>query len=232
MSDLMIILLCIDAVLLASLFAFAIVKALNTQKAIPCADKEQAEEIKEVAASEIIEKEEKEPIKEEVIEIAPIKEEKEEELEDTEDDRDIVKRIPFAQKMLTIDEKTQQYYVVIDNAFRKMRKINARISTRCVSYRLGRELVAKITIRGKTMKLHLALSPNEFSKNIYFQKDLSDTKSYAEVPMEVKIKSDRGLKKALKLISILQEKKSIENKSRYLEVDSIVTLINIMENQK
>ena len=74
------------------------------------------------------------------------------------DDRDIAKRVPFAEKMLAMDKKTQEYYNVLHNMFRAMRKINPRVSSKGVSYRLGRDLVAKITVRGKTMKLHLALT--------------------------------------------------------------------------
>ena len=102
--------------------------------------------------------------------------------------------------MLTLDAKTQIYYEKIHNAFRGLRNINPRISMKGVSYRKGKELVAKISVRGKTMRLHLALNVNDFEQNVYFQKDLSDVKAYVEVPLMVKIKSDRGLKKALTLI--------------------------------
>ena len=102
-----------------------------------------------------------------------------------------------------------------------MRKINPRVSSKGVSYRLGRDLVAKITIHGKTMKLHLALDVAAFEQKIYFQKDLSDKKAYEEVPFTVKVKSDRGLKNALKLIDALVEKKGIESKVRFNKADSI-----------
>ena len=153
---------------------------------------------------------------------------------ETADDNDAgedAKRIPFAQKLLTLDSDVQTYYAGIDNAFRAMRKINPRISTRSVSYRLGRELVAKLTIRGKTMRLHLALDVNAFQQSVYFQKDLSDTKSYIEVPFTVKVKSERGYKNALKLIDALAEAKGIEKKSRYTEIDSLQTIKERAENE-
>jgi predicted transport protein len=144
--------------------------------------------------------------------------------EDTEDDREVAKRIPFAEKMLAIDAKTQSYYNTLNNTFRSLRKINPRISMKGVSYRLGKELVAKITIRGKTMRLHLALDVNAFAQNVYFQKDLSDVKAYAEVPLMVKVKSDRGLKNALKLVDALIQEKGIEKKTRFVEIDSLEDL--------
>ena len=89
------------------------------------------------------------------------------------------------------------------------------------------KLVAKITVRGKTMKLHLALDVKKFDEKIFFQKDLSDVKSYVEVPFTVKVKSDRGLKNALKLVDALMEAKAIESKTRYTEIDSIEALKEI-----
>ena len=131
---------------------------------------------------------------------------------------------PKAEEMLGMDVKTQGYYNELNNMFKSMRKINARVSTKGVSYRLGRELVAKITVRGKTMKLHLALDVNAFDWNIYFQKDLKDVKAYAEVPFTVKVKSDRGMKNAVKLVEALAVAKAIEKKTRFTPVDSIAAL--------
>ena len=147
--------------------------------------------------------------------------------DDTEDDRERARRIPFAEKMLYIDKKTQGSYNQLMNKFRSLRKINIRISSKGVSYRLGRELVAKITVRGKTMKLHLALNVNNFDEKIYFQKDLSAVKAYAEVPCTVKVKSDRGLKNALKLVDALVEAHGIEKKTRFIPIDSIEALKEI-----
>ena len=201
----MIVLLCVDVILLVALFAYVVNAILNK-------DEEAAVKVE---------------IKEEVI--APVVVEETEEVavteeQDTEDDRFVVKRTPFAQKMLTLDAKTQIYYEKIHNAFKALRKINPRISSKGVSYRLGRELVAKISVRGKTMRLHLALNVNDFAQNIYFQKDLSDVKAYVEVPFMVKVKSDRGLKKALELVEALCQAKAIEKKVRFNEIDAIAEL--------
>lgn len=203
MSTIMIVLLCVDVILLVALCAYVVNAILNK-------DKETAVEVKEEVIATVV--------AEETEEVAVTEE------EDTEDDRFVVKRTPFAQKMLTLDAKTQIYYEKIHNAFKALRKINPRISSKGVSYRLGRELVAKISVRGKTMRLHLALNVNDFAQNIYFQKDLSDVKAYVEVPFMVKVKSDRGLKKALELVDALCQAKAIEKKVRFNEVDAIAEL--------
>ena len=172
-----------------------------------------------------------------VVEVAP-----ETEVEDDADEAeagdrperaDSKSRIPFAEKMLYLDKKTQGYYNALMNKFKSLRKINIRISSKGVSYRLGRDLVAKLTVRGKTLRLHLALDVNAYDAKVYFQKDLGDVKSYVEVPFAVKIKSDRGLKNALKLIDDLVAGKGIEEKARFSETDGVEDLkVIALKNRK
>lgn len=245
MSPILIALLCLDGALLLAVLIFAVVMMFKHDTVCVCDEKpeDKIEPVKEEVKAEPVVEEAKvetvEEVKEEIVEekveevkVEPVKEEVAvtSELVDNEDDRDVAKRIPFSHKMLFIDKKTQSYYDVINNKFRSMRKINPRISSKGVSYRLGRELVAKITVRGKTMKLHLALDVNKFDEKIFFQKDLSDVKSYVEVPFTVKVKSDRGLKNAIKLIDALMEVKGIESKTRFTEIDSIEALKEIARN--
>lgn len=205
MSTLLIVFLCIDAVLMVALIAFFAVSLVNRK-----AEPKKEEKIEQVK------------VEEKVVEVVATEEQPQ--ADDNEDDREIIKRIPFAEKMLSLDAKTQEYYDKLNNAFCAMRKINARVSMKGVSYRLGRELVAKLTVRGKTLRLHLALDVNKFEQKVYFQKDLSDVKSYVEVPFAVKVKSDRGLKNALKLLDALMVEKAIEKKARFNQVDSIAEL--------
>ncbi len=134
------------------------------------------------------------------------------------------KRIPFKEKLLGAEEKVQDFYNELYNKFISYRKMHPRVSAKGVSFRFGRELVAKITYRGKTMKLHLALDVNAFDENIYFQRDMSDVKAYAEVPFTVKVKSERGLKRAMELIEALVVAKGIEAKTRYEKTDAVAEL--------
>lgn len=175
------------------------------------------EEVVEIEpVEEVVEQPATEPVAEETLVISAV--------EDEEDDRETARRIPFCEKMLYIDRKTQEYYNELNNEFKSYRKMHARVSAKGVSYRLGRELVAKITLRGKTMKLHLALNIADFEPNVYFQKDMSDVKAYAEVPFTVKVKSDRGLRNAIKLITAMAEKKEIARKTRFEPTDGVEEL--------
>ena len=83
------------------------------------------------------------------------------------------------------------------------------------------------------MKLHLALDCKDFEERIYFQKDLSDVKTYAETPFTVKVKSDRGLKKAISLIGALALKEGMEKKTRTNYIDSMEEVRHlVMESKK
>lgn len=191
-------------------------------------------------------KEETEDVKEETevigeVAVTETVDTKIEEVEETEEDKDVnvikigeieddadvmadklnIKRVHFAQKLLKLDEHTWHFYDEIYNKFNSYRNVNIRLSFKHVTFRFKRKLIAKLTIKGKTLKLHLALDVDAFNKNVYFQADLKGVKAYEEVPFTVKVKSARGLKNALNLISILCEKEGVEAKARFKKVNSL-----------
>ena len=236
MSTLLIILLTIDAVLFVALVAYAVKKECDKTEDVvkckcECEKTEEKEPVVEAPASAV---EEATPVVEApapvvkksapVVETVAVSEDSDEEIEDS----DKAKRIPFGEKILALEEKVHGFYDEINNKFKSMRKINTRISTKGVSYRLGRDLVAKLTIRGKTLRLHLALDISKFDEKIYFQKSMGDVKAYEEVPFTVKVRSDRALKNALKLIEALAEEKGIEYKTRFNRIDSIAQIKDII----
>ena len=84
--------------------------------------------------------------------------------------------------------------------------------------------MAKLTVRGRTLTFYLALGIDDFKKTVFFQKDSSEIKAYAEVPFTVKVRSDRGLKNALKLAEALASKEGLEKNPRYEKINSIKLL--------
>lgn len=139
--------------------------------------------------------------------------------------------VPFYTKMLAADESLQRYYNVIRNEFKSYKNINARISKKGDTFRKGRALVAKLTLSGKTIKLYYKLNVADYEESKFHQKFAGDKKTYAEVPMCVKVKSERGLKNAILLIAELMKKEDVAKKQRYTEVDYIDTLKGLEENK-
>ena len=133
-------------------------------------------------------------------------------------------RMTFAQRLLSLDQAVQQYFDNLHNELCSYKKVHERLSNKCMSYRVGRKLIAKITVRGKTMKLHLALDINAFSQSVYHQKDMSAVKAYAQVPFTVKVKSDRGEKNAIKLVEALMSENQTLKNQRYNQVNQIEIL--------
>ena len=222
----LIIFLGVDALLLIGLIVYLAVragkkKAQAKETVEPVEEVVQpVEEVKQEQVEEVAKEEEvKEPIVEETVATEDVEVEVDSD-EDESSDKDSAKRIPFAKKMLTLGDNALGYYDEIHNKFRSMRKINPRISVKGVSYRLGRQLVAKLTVRGKTLRLHLALDIEKYDQKVFFQKSMGDVKAYEEVPFTIKVRSDRGLRNAIKLINALAEEKGIESKTRYNQIDS------------
>ena len=99
-----------------------------------------------------------------------------------------------------------------------MKGIKSRISWKLESFRKGRAQLFKMKIRGKTICLYCALDPSEFDKAKYFH-ERADAKAFSAVPMLVRIRSDRGLKKALSLIDTVMEKFTAPMMKDHADVD-------------
>lgn len=125
-----------------------------------------------------------------------------------------IKRKYFPEKLINSNEQTKEYFNVLHNELCSYKRVNDRFSFKCASYRLSRRLLAKITLRGKTLKLHVALDENEFDKNVYHQ-TVENRKSFADVPFTVKVKSERGKNNAIKLITALMEKENATKIKNY-----------------
>ena len=189
-----------------------------------------AEEAVEESAEEIDEESEEEPASDEV---ATDDEEDDDDFDDTvagaDDFTASLNRKPskpFVVKMQETTELNRDYYSSIKNKFLQYRKITARISKKCESFRCGRTLIAKINIVGKTMRVYLALDPKKYPVNIYFQKDAGDKKAYEEVPMMMRVKSDRALRRTYTLIEGLMAERDILVKSRFIEEDYARDIMN------
>ncbi len=129
----------------------------------------------------------------------------------------------FTAKMKQSDEKVKSYYSDIKNELISYKKINSNVSWHGDRFNLGRDTVAKIGINGKTLCFYIDLDPNdpELKQTVYHQKDVSAQKAYESTPFMVKIKSDAALKKALRLIAILAEKRGAEKDDKFAPIDYV-----------
>ena len=89
--------------------------------------------------------------------------------------------------------------------------------------RPGKQIV-KIIFIGKTIRLALALNPQDYDYNLYHQKDRGNMKKYADTPMFVKVQSLLGVRRAVKLISDLMEKEGVKRNKKYIPDDFMYDL--------
>ena len=127
--------------------------------------------------------------------------------------------LSYVERLNQSEDSLKESYSVLKNELLKHRKVHARISKSCETFRVGYDEVAKIVVAGKGLKLYLALDPFAVDSAIYHQRDAASKKRFQHVPFVVKVKSPLSVKKACQLINLTCEKKEIQPKSRYEQVD-------------
>ncbi len=115
----------------------------------------------------------------------------------------------FTAKLIQSDDKIKSYYGEIRNGLMRY-KVKSRISWRYETFRTGRKLLARISVRGKTLSLYLALDPKAYDGTKYKIDDVSSVSNSASVPTLYKIKNDRRCRYAKDLISALMAENGLE----------------------
>lgn len=108
------------------------------------------------------------------------------------------RRESFASRLEKADKDTQEYFTQLEQEFLNYPNIKARVSLRCVTYRHDNEIIGKIALGGRSLKLFLAMDPETdmLIEGKYHPRDLSSTKAYEAVPTMLPIKSALAVRKA------------------------------------
>jgi hypothetical protein len=112
-------------------------------------------------------------------------------------------RSSFMSRLIQAETDIQDYYTVIKNTLLSYKGVKARSSWNFESFNKTRVQCAKLTIKGKAILLYLNLDTEKYSATKYHFQNVGDKPKFADVPMFLKIKSERGLKYALELIEEL-----------------------------
>lgn len=124
------------------------------------------------------------------------------------------RRMPltFAEKyVLSSQELKDRYKEVEQEILKKTTKndieIKGRVNKHCHAFRYDGEIVIKITIIGRSLRIHLALDPSleEFNDGTMPHLDMSHKRVYETVPFQLKMNSKLGIKRACKLVNILKD---------------------------
>lgn len=125
----------------------------------------------------------------------------------------------FIARIIQSTDEQKEYYGRVKTALLSYAKVNSNMAWGAERFNKGRETIARFKIRGKTLCLYLALNPYDFEPSVYHQYDVSDNKSMHGTPMMVKIKSPRGVKKAIRLIDAMLEQRGGVKRNKALERD-------------
>lgn len=112
----------------------------------------------------------------------------------------------FAQKLEEADDILAFRYAQISALLGRIEKVRVIRGKKRESYSKGRNAVAKLAIRGKTLNVYLGLDPNDYVGTKYRFVDKTDSKTYQKTPMQLKLTSDRQTKWAKELIADLVAK--------------------------
>lgn len=123
----------------------------------------------------------------------------------------------FVAKLALSEYQVKEYYALLATRLLSFKGMRSRIGWSGVSFIAGREVVAKFLIKGKTLCLYLALSPNEYADGKYRAKDVSGTKKYEKTPSMFKIKSGGAANYCIKLIDKIADALSLQEKQEAIE---------------
>ncbi|MBQ9104292.1 MAG: hypothetical protein IJY57_04340 [Clostridia bacterium] len=122
----------------------------------------------------------------------------------------------FVAKMCGASDEVKDFYNQFKQHLLSYKKVYSRTSWNSDTFSSGRLPRIKLAVRGKTLVAFYALNPSEYVDTKYFAKDMSDTKKYEATPTMVKIKSERGLKRAMELADILFGSLELVKKKDYI----------------
>ena len=191
---------------------------------------EQVEEIKPVISDEKPEEKPEEKIDEkpavipeekpvEIIDKTPVKEEAnnaEQEKEEPAQNDEIIQpndtddgeessankivRIPFYDRIVNCDEEIKSLYNELKNELLSY-GLKSRVAANGDTFRLHRKTYCRISVAGKSLKLHLALNPEDYKDSKMPYSDAGDKATYADIPFVFKVKSGLSLRRAKGLIA-------------------------------
>ena len=164
-------------------------------------------------AAPAVEEKEEAPVEE----AAPVEEVPVAEAEVEAEDKLIIAKRSFENKIKFASPKAKNYYSDLKNAI-MVYKTKARVSKKAEAFRKN-GLFAKLSVSGKSIRVHLALDPLAYDVNKYHHVDLGSKRAFKEVPFTMKIRSDLACKRAIELIDELAAARGLKMNKKYVPVN-------------
>ncbi|MDE7191448.1 MAG: hypothetical protein K2O35_03185 [Clostridia bacterium] len=130
----------------------------------------------------------------------------------------------FTARMIQAKKQVKEYYSHVKNALLSFKKVSARMSKPRESFRYGRATIARLAVRGKTLRLYLDLNPLNYADGRYKVEDVSEIATYADTPLLIKITNERRCEYAIELIEDLMIKIDAIADPKFEEVDYVAQM--------
>ncbi len=130
----------------------------------------------------------------------------------------------FTARIIQSKKQVKEYYSHIKNALLSFKKVNARMSKKRESFRFGKATIARLAIRGKTLRLYLALDPSKYNDSKYKIEDQSNIMTFADTPLLLRVNSERKCEYAIELIEDLAAKFKAVFDGNFEEVDYVAQM--------
>ena len=111
----------------------------------------------------------------------------------------------YTAKLIQSDDVLKGYYSTVKNAFMSYKKVSSSTSREHERIRCGRNTLAIMKVRGKTLLLYLALDPAQFENTMYVGNDVSSVTKYAATPFLYRVNGPRKASRAARLIAMMAE---------------------------
>ncbi len=119
--------------------------------------------------------------------------------------RGVRHRRSFGQRLRRSTKEIKDRYKTIVAHLKNVQNVREIESDHFRTFRIKNKPIAKITMKGKTLNVYLALNPNEYQNTKYIFQDVSHVKKYALYPMRVRLTSDRQVRWTCELIDKIMQ---------------------------
>ena len=128
----------------------------------------------------------------------------------------------FTAKLCQLSNESKEWYTTIKNELLSYERVKDRMSWKRESFRIGRTVIARLVIRGKTLCMLIAVEPESYNGTKFSVEDVSNVASTVDTPTLFRIKSAKRLKLAVELLAgMMKEIKAFKN-PRYEAKDYFV----------
>ena len=155
-----------------------------------------------------------EPVEEEEEELPEFEEEPEEIYDENGNPLDNLNRkarLPFIARILKAEAETKVNYNEIKNEVLSY-GVKSRLSRSGDVFRLHNKKYVKIFLVGKTLKVYLALDPEDYKDSTIPVEDVGHRPAYAEIPLLLKVRSGLSVRRCKELIKAAMEKDGLTQK--------------------